>query len=152
MYKYHVRLWLSNDSLRKDINLETYKPQIMKAQEHYNSISAKARNKKVISSIKVENSEILIELVSNSSLNKPTIALKGLSHYLVTQSSMRNLVRNKALFRGTSTQILRQDDFISNESFLTRIIQIIYSDNDNDKQILTELKSVLINTDRNRKE
>lgn len=104
MYRYSLTLWLSDESLRKSVDLtrDDYLKAIEQdGVEYYNTISKRSKNPKEITECKVDNSsgasEIRITLESAAVLNIPNRALKVYSSYLAN-GALSDLVRYKSLF------------------------------------------------------
>lgn len=147
MPKYSIILWLSSPSLRKEIDLRTFTNELNDAKKFYNSVSEKSqKNIKKITLMEIRESEIRVELTSMVRLTKPIIALKTFSHYLASKTNLSALVRKRALWRGTSTEILEQENYISSEAILTKVVHLAFSSKPEDILVFEEIRKILLNS------
>lgn len=152
MHRYNLTLWLSDDSLRKsiDLTLNEYRKAIEDlAVEHYNSVSKRSKNFKAITKCVVDNSsgvsEIKIVLESEATLNTPNRALKVFSTYLANNSPLTDLVRHKSLFRGSAEEIetKNSEEELSNEALLNILIRCVLRNSKEDRTMLQSVKEVI---------
>ncbi|MEK4449421.1 MULTISPECIES: hypothetical protein [Paenibacillus] len=152
MYRYSLTLWLSDESLRKSVDLtrDDYLKAIeIDGPEYYNSISKRSKNPKAITECKVDNSsgvsEIRITLESASVLNIPNRALKVYSSYLAN-GALSDLVRYKSLFRGSSEKVESfMNDELSDEALLTLLIRCVFRNTKEDRELMQSVKEVVKN-------
>ncbi|AIQ45738.1 hypothetical protein R70723_07435 [Paenibacillus sp. FSL R7-0273] len=151
MYRYNLTLWLSDESLRKEIKLtdKEYRDAIeIDAKEHYNAISRRSKNPKAITECKVVNnsgaSEIRITLESEAVLNTPNRALKVFSSYLAN-GALSDLVRYNSLFRGSAeeVEINSHEEEISDEALLNMLIRCVLKKSKEDRDLLESVKAVV---------
>lgn len=151
MYRYNLTLWLSDEPLRKEIDLtdEKYREAIeIDATEHYNAISRRSKNFKQITECKVFNnsgaSEIRITLESEAVLNTPNRALKVFSSYLAN-GVLSDLVRYNSLFRGSAeeVEVNSREEEISDEALLNMLIRCVLRKSKEDRDLLESVKAVV---------
>lgn len=150
MYRYNLTLWLSDETLRKSIDLtrDDYRKAIeIDGPEHYNSVSRRSKNLKVITECQVVNnsgvSEIRITLDSAAVLNIPNRALKVYSSYLAN-GALSDLVRYNSLFRGSSEKVESPlNDDLSDEDLLTLLIRSVFRNSKEDRDLLQSVKEVI---------
>lgn len=150
MYRYSLTLWLSDESLRKAVDLtrdEYVKAITIDGPEHYNVVSRRSKNPKAITECQVDNStgasEIKIVLESEAILNTPNRALKVYSSYLAN-GALSELVRYNSLFRGSSEKIestLIED--LSDEALLTLLIRSVFRNSKEDRALLQSVKELI---------
>jgi hypothetical protein len=150
MYRYSLTLWLSDESLRKSVDLtrdEYLKAIEIDGTEHYNSVSKRSKNPKVITECVVDNSsgvsEIRITLESAAVLNTPNRALKVYSSYLAN-GALSDLVRYNSLFRGSSEKIeTTLNDELTDEALLTLLIRCVFRNSKKDRDLLHSVKEAI---------
>lgn len=150
MYRYNLTLWLSDEPLRKeiDLTLDKYREAIeIDATEHYNAISRRSKNPKAITECKVVNnsgaSEIRITLESEAVLNTPNRALKVFSSYLAN-GALSSLVRYNSLFRGSAEEVeTNSHEEISDEALLTMLIRCVLRKSKEDRDLLESVKAIV---------
>ncbi|OME71506.1 hypothetical protein BSK65_10725 [Paenibacillus odorifer] len=156
MYKYNLSLWLSDETLRKSIDLTQIDketgvdyPKAIKvdAVEHYNEVSKRSRNFKAITDCDIVYmsgvSEIRVTLESEAVLNIPNRALKVFSSFLAN-GALSDLVRYNSLFRGSSEKVESStQDELSNEDLLTILIRCAFRNSKEDKKLLDSVKEVV---------
>jgi hypothetical protein len=151
MYKYALTLWLSDETLRKSIDLtrDEYRKAIeIEAKEHYNAISRRSKNFKEITECQVVNnsgaSEIRITLESEAVLNTPNRALKVFSSYLAN-GALSDFVRYNSLFRGTAEEVETNvhEEEISDEALLNMLIRCVLRKSKEDRDLLESVKAVV---------
>lgn len=150
MYKYNLCLWLSDESLRKSVDLtqEEYRKAIeIDGVEHYNAVSKRSRNFKAITECKVDNSsgssEIRITLESDAVLNTPNRALKVYSSFLAN-GALADLVRYNSLFRGSSEKVESQlQEGLTDEDLLSILIRCAFRNTKQDRELLDAVKGVV---------
>ena len=157
IHKYNLTLWLSDESLRKSVDLtreEYWKAITIDGLEYYNLVSKRSRNPKEITECVVDNSsgvsEIKIVLESTAILNTPNRALKVFSSYLAN-GALSNLVRHNSLLRGNSEKVENSNakEELSNEDLLTMLIRCVLRNSKEDKELLYSVKKVIKNNYRN---
>lgn len=150
MYRYDLTLWLSDETLRKsiDFTLEKYQKYLKAIEidgpEHYNAVSRRSKNPKIIRECQVVNnsgvSEIRITLDSEAVLNIPNRALKVYSSYLAN-GALKGLVRYKSLFRGISEKVESPSNGnLSDEDLLTLLIRSVLRNSKADQALIQAVK------------
>jgi hypothetical protein len=149
MYRYILALWLSDEPLRKEVDLrrEDYLKAIeVDGVEHYNTISQRSKNIKKITECKVVNnagvSEVRITLESAAVLNIPNRALRVFSSYLAN-GALSELVRYGSLFRGTSEKADSPIAELTDEDLLTLLIKCVFRNTKQDRDLLLAVKDVV---------
>jgi|GEM_PF-5342913 len=149
MHRYNLTLWISDETLRKSVDLR--KEAYLKAIEidgpmHYNSVSKRSKNPKAITKCVVDNSsgasEIKIVLESAAILNTPNRALKVYSSYLAS-GALSDLVRYNSLFRGSSEEIKSFEEELSDEALLNMLIRCVLRKSKEDREILDSVREVI---------
>lgn len=150
MYTYSLVLWLSDEFLRKSVDLtrDDYLKAIeIDGVEHYNAVSKRSKNPKAITECKVlissGVSEVRITLESAAVLNIPNRALKVYSSYLAN-GALSKLVRYNSLFRGSSEKVESpMQAELTDEALLTLLIRCAYSNKKEDRDLLQSVKAVI---------
>lgn len=136
--------YLADDKCRNEIVLTDWSETFYLAQKAYNEASKKARNVKKIIDMKIDEKEIKIILESNSILEKPTLALRSFSQYLVNTEFGEIATVNNALFRGSFENISDIEDNISGPEMVKTLVEIIMSNRETDEDTIKQIKEILI--------
>ncbi|MFD1957794.1 MULTISPECIES: hypothetical protein [Paenibacillaceae] len=151
MHRYTCILWLSDDSLRKTVDLrqdEYLKAIEIDGPEYYNSVSKRSKNPKAITECVVDNSsgvsEIKIVLESEAILNTPNRALKVYSSYLAN-GPLSDLVRHNSLFRGSAEEVETNshEEELSDEALLTMLIRCVLRKSKEDRELLDSVREAI---------
>lgn len=148
MYRYEIALWLSDEPLRRSVDLNDYHKAIVEeGVEHYNTVSRRSKNHKEIVACSIDDSsgvsEIRITLESEAILNIPNRALKVYSSYLAN-GALSELVRHNSLFRGTAEKAESPVQAeLTDEDLLTLLIKILFRNSKHDRDLLQKVKDVV---------
>lgn len=144
-YLYFIKLRLANKSSNEESLLLKYKKTFYEAEEYFNQTSRRAKIKKQMEITDITDEIISVTLSSETSLTTPTLALQAFSRYIVRDKNTEHLVKNKALFRGEFIE-MEQENKMSDVDLLKELIDIVVSGRKEQKQVLEEIKDVLLNS------
>ncbi len=144
-YYYDVIFYLADEEKRKEINLMEWRNIFKDAEIHYNQTAKNARNIKRIVETKVTEKEIKIRLESNSPLEKPTLALRSFSQYLVQTSFGNIAANNNALFRGSFSVVETEEVDMTGPEMIKTLAEILLARRKADTGLISSIKTQLIN-------
>lgn len=144
-YYYDVIFYLSDEIKRNEIILTDWEDIFKEAREHYNKISKNARNTKSIINLEINEKEIKIRLESDSYLEKPTLALRSFSQYLVQTNFGEIAANNNALFRGSFEEVITNKQGMSPSEMIKTLAEILMANKTCDSDLILNLKTMLIN-------
>lgn len=144
-YYYDVIFYLADEEKRKEIKLTDWEELFIMAEGHYNQIGKNARNTKRIVNIEVSEKEVKIRLESDSPLEKPTLALRAYSQFLVQTSFGEVAANNNALFRGSFETVETEKEDMTGPEMIKTLAEIVIADRKSDSELIENLKRQLIN-------
>lgn len=146
-YYYNIILYLADEEKRKAINLDKkdWETCFKEAENHYNLIGKSARNIKRIVHSEVCEKEIKIRLESDCPLEKPTLALRAYSQFLVHTGFGKVATNNNALFRGSFEAVETEKEDMTGSEMIKTLAEIVIANRKSDAELLGSLKRQLMN-------
>lgn len=129
--------------MRENESLENYAAIFHEAEKYFNQKSKLSTIKKEMQITHIKKETISVTLSSSTILTTPTLALQAFSRYIVNNKNTKHLVKNKALFRGESTEVKQEENMMSDAELLKELIDIVVSGRKEQKQVLEEIKLIL---------
>lgn len=144
-YYYDVIFYLADEEKRKEVILSDWEYLFNEAENYYNNIGKKARNIKRIVNSKVSEKEVKIRLESDFPLEKPTLALRAYSKFLVQTSFGDVAANNNALFRGSFETVETEKEDMTGSEMIKTLAEIVIAGRKSDSELIENLKRQLIN-------
>lgn len=151
-YQYEIKLRLASKGAKEGENnekekwLDNYANIFFQAADYFNDVSQRAKIKKEMIITEVSKDSISVILNSETSLTTPTLALQAFSRYVAKNETTAHLVKNKALFRGEIKGVKQEEKTMSDAELLKELIDIVVSGRKEQKQVLEEVKDILMNS------